>query len=273
MHNCCCSYLKIRKVPWKSVVGADITDTRGLGLGSQLPSTPLTGTITAARFPQQSCTQSLLAARLQSHHPDYRAGMAISTTTRKVILDGELIQSPSHRRLLTLLCSGTIHSFSGASPPMQMANLSTAPQAAAWYTVQVSFAVPFVVIFRVRWYFQWLLSSYGPEGSKEVGAKPLEALKRLGHEKLKLNEYESAFALSRSDPQVLYIFIERIASEVIHPDDIDVGFTGMFRANVHSCSKPVRQTSAVSKTSYLHYKNPSSYPFCIPVSFVHHPPS
>jgi len=65
-----------------------------------------------------------------------------------------------------------------------------ASQAAAWYTVQ------------------WLLNSYGPEGSKEVGAKPMEALKRLGHEKLKLNEYE-----------------KRIASEVIHPDDIDVGFT------------------------------------------------
>jgi hypothetical protein len=94
--------------------------------------------------------------------------------------------------------------------------------------------------FRVRWYFQWLLSSYGPEGSKEVGAKPMEALKRLGHEKLKLNEYESEFALSRPDLRVLHIFIERIASEVIHPDDIDVRFTGMFRASIRSCSKPVR---------------------------------
>jgi len=83
--------------------------------------------------------------------------MAISTTTRKVILDVAIF---------------------------------IASQAAAWYTVQ------------------WLINSYGPEASKEVGAKPMEALKRLGHEKLKLNEYE-----------------KRIASEVIHPDDIDVRFT------------------------------------------------
>ncbi|KAH8986734.1 AAA-domain-containing protein [Lactarius akahatsu] len=65
-----------------------------------------------------------------------------------------------------------------------------ASQAAAWYTVQ------------------WILNSYGTEGSKEVGAKPMEALKKLGHEKLKLNEHE-----------------KRIASEVIHPDDIEVQFT------------------------------------------------
>lgn len=54
----------------------------------------------------------------------------------------------------------------------------------------------------------------------------MEALKRLGHEKLKLNEYESEFALSGINLQVLHIFIERIASEVIHPDDIDVRFAG-----------------------------------------------
>jgi len=65
-----------------------------------------------------------------------------------------------------------------------------ASQAAMWYTVH------------------WFLNSYGHEGSKEVKAKPLEALKRLGHEKLKLDEYE-----------------KRIASEVIHPDDIDVTFS------------------------------------------------
>ncbi|KAF8477947.1 AAA-domain-containing protein [Russula ochroleuca] len=65
-----------------------------------------------------------------------------------------------------------------------------ASQAAAWYTVH------------------WLLNSYGHEGSTEVKAKPMEALKRLGHQKLKLDEYE-----------------KRIASEVIHPDDIDVTFS------------------------------------------------
>ncbi|KAH9987246.1 ATPase [Russula vinacea] len=55
---------------------------------------------------------------------------------------------------------------------------------------------------------QWLINSYGHEGSREVKAKPMEALKRLGHQKLKLDEYE-----------------KRIASEVIHPDDIDVTFS------------------------------------------------
>ncbi|KAI0292414.1 AAA-domain-containing protein [Russula brevipes] len=53
-----------------------------------------------------------------------------------------------------------------------------------------------------------VLSSYGHEGAREVKAKPMEALKRLGHAKLKLDEYE-----------------KRIASEVIHPDDIDVTFS------------------------------------------------
>jgi len=65
-----------------------------------------------------------------------------------------------------------------------------ATQAAAWYT------------------FNWFLNSYGHEGAREVKAKPMEALKRLGHAKLKLDEYE-----------------KRIASEVIHPDDIDVTFS------------------------------------------------
>lgn len=49
--------------------------------------------------------------------------MAISTTTRKVILDGELTPSPSHRRLLIPVClqySGIIHSLPGVSPSMQM---------------------------------------------------------------------------------------------------------------------------------------------------------
>ncbi|KAH9018131.1 ATPase [Lactarius hengduanensis] len=65
-----------------------------------------------------------------------------------------------------------------------------ASQAATWYTVQ------------------WIINSYGTEGSKGIEAKPMEVLKKLGHEKLKLNEYE-----------------KRIASEVIHPDDIEVRFT------------------------------------------------
>ncbi|KAH9175568.1 ATPase [Lactarius sanguifluus] len=50
--------------------------------------------------------------------------------------------------------------------------------------------------------------SGGPEGSKESGKQTTETLKRLGHDKLKLNRYE-----------------QRIASGVIHPDDIDVRLT------------------------------------------------
>lgn len=107
---------------------------------------------------QQRNTQPFfLAARCAAtlHHLDYRAGMAISTTTRKVILDGEPIPSPSHHRLLTLfhlLCSGIIHSFSGASLSTQLnhtGSLTTSPQAAAWYTVQVGSAHFFVAIFEL----------------------------------------------------------------------------------------------------------------------------
>jgi hypothetical protein len=44
--------------------------------------------------------------------------------------------------------------------------------------------------------FQWVIDSYGNEGSREVKSKPMEALKRLGHEKLRLDEYESACTYS-----------------------------------------------------------------------------
>ena len=57
----------------------------------------------------------------------------------------------------------------------------------------------------------------------------MEALKRLGHEKLKLNEYESALTHFLATPgKSSHISPERIASEVIHPDDIDITFHGMF---------------------------------------------
>jgi hypothetical protein len=44
--------------------------------------------------------------------------------------------------------------------------------------------------------FQWLYNTYVQEGSGDVKAKPMEALKKLGHEKLKLDEYESACTYS-----------------------------------------------------------------------------
>jgi SpoVK/Ycf46/Vps4 family AAA+-type ATPase len=54
----------------------------------------------------------------------------------------------------------------------------------------------------------WVLSSVVPNGKKEgVKTKQLEALKKLGHADLKLDEYERT-----------------VANEVIHPDDIHVSF-------------------------------------------------
>ncbi|KAN0130248.1 AAA domain containing protein [Lactarius tabidus] len=58
------------------------------------------------------------------------------------------------------------------------------------------------------WTVNRLLSSDGSEGWKKDGETAMKTLKRLGHGKLKLNEYE-----------------KRIASEVIHPDNIDVRLT------------------------------------------------
>ncbi|KAI0823984.1 ATPase [Trametes gibbosa] len=55
---------------------------------------------------------------------------------------------------------------------------------------------------------RWVMDSVSPVERKEVKQKSLKALESLGHKDLKLDEYES-----------------QIASEVIHPDDINVRFT------------------------------------------------
>ncbi|KAF7365645.1 AAA domain-containing protein [Mycena venus] len=68
--------------------------------------------------------------------------------------------------------------------------LFLAGQAALFYTVK------------------WALDEFLPEKKKEVQAKQLEALKRLGHGNLELDEYERT-----------------VANEVIHPDDITVKFS------------------------------------------------
>ncbi|KAK7445155.1 mitochondrial dynamin GTPase Msp1 [Stygiomarasmius scandens] len=70
--------------------------------------------------------------------------------------------------------------------------LFLASQAAAYYTLK------------------WMLDSFGPGSSKktEMKAKQMEALKRLGHVELELDEYERI-----------------IANEIIHPDDIPVKFS------------------------------------------------
>ncbi|CAK5261955.1 unnamed protein product [Mycena citricolor] len=68
--------------------------------------------------------------------------------------------------------------------------LFLAGQAALFYTVK------------------WALDEFLPDKKKEVKAKQLEALKRLGHGDIELDEYERT-----------------VANEVIHPDDITVKFS------------------------------------------------
>ncbi|KAF8895232.1 ATPase [Infundibulicybe gibba] len=68
--------------------------------------------------------------------------------------------------------------------------LFIASQAALYYTVR------------------WVLEGVTPDKKQSVKAKQLEALKRLGHANLQLDEYERT-----------------VANEVIHPDDIHVRFT------------------------------------------------
>ncbi|KAI9442941.1 ATPase [Lactarius indigo] len=69
----------------------------------------------------------------------------------------------------------------------------------------------------------WLRNLIKAEGPKEEIA--MGTLNKLGHEGLRLNEHESQFTSSRPYLQVLQIFIERIASEIIHPDKIEVRLT------------------------------------------------
>ncbi|TEB39975.1 ATPase [Coprinellus micaceus] len=61
----------------------------------------------------------------------------------------------------------------------------------------------------VYYTMKWVLDSVLPDRAKDdkVKEKQLEALKRLGHHQLELDEYE-----------------RRVANEVIHPDDIQVTF-------------------------------------------------
>ncbi|KAF5374187.1 hypothetical protein D9758_004594 [Tetrapyrgos nigripes] len=70
--------------------------------------------------------------------------------------------------------------------------LFLASQAAAWYTVK------------------WMIDSFSPNGGKkaQMKTKQMEALKRLGHLELELDEYERT-----------------IANEIIHPDDIPTTFS------------------------------------------------
>ncbi|KAH9891903.1 ATPase [Cubamyces lactineus] len=67
----------------------------------------------------------------------------------------------------------------------------------------------FVASHAVLYYtIRWVVDATTPVERKAVNEKSLKALESLGHRDLKLDDYES-----------------QIASEVIHPDDIDVRFT------------------------------------------------
>ncbi|GJE92609.1 ATP-binding protein [Phanerochaete sordida] len=68
--------------------------------------------------------------------------------------------------------------------------LFVASQAALYYTVR------------------WVMQSMNPVEKKDVKQKSLKALEKLGHKSLELDDYE-----------------RQIASEIIHPDDIDVHFS------------------------------------------------
>ena len=61
-----------------------------------------------------------------------------------------------------------------------------------------------------------------------VKEKQLEALKRLGHTELKLNEYERTLCSAVVKPLAFIGLPGKVANEIIHPDDIPVTFKGAF---------------------------------------------
>ncbi|KAG6910659.1 hypothetical protein DXG01_008703 [Tephrocybe rancida] len=77
-------------------------------------------------------------------------------------------------------------------------------------TQRVILDIALFVTSQVALYYtvRWVIDGISPERKKNVEAKQLEALKRLGHAGLVLDEYERT-----------------VANEVIHPDDIHVRFT------------------------------------------------
>ncbi|TBU23045.1 AAA-domain-containing protein [Dichomitus squalens] len=77
-------------------------------------------------------------------------------------------------------------------------------------TKRAIFDVAIFAASQVALYYtlRWVMDSLSPVERKEIKQKSLKALESLGHKDLKLDEYES-----------------QIASEVIHPDDIDIRFS------------------------------------------------
>ena len=80
---------------------------------------------------------------------------------------------------------------------------------------------------------QWAIDALSSPDKKDnvVKAKQMEALKRLGHHELKLDEYERKFFFWCCYAYFFHLNIEtlgKVANEVIHPDDIQVTFKGTF---------------------------------------------
>ena len=119
--------------------------------------------------------------------------------SQKVIIDGEWAPSyPVRFRDSSSSFSGIIFGIAGtlASMSLKVDESDNNPGSSVVYRSR-QFQLRIPVDFGVQRHFQWLINSYGHERSREVKAKPMEALKRLGHEKLKLEEYESALKYSR----------------------------------------------------------------------------
>lgn len=77
------------------------------------------------------------------------------------------------------------------------------------------------------------MSGYTGREKKEVKAKSLDALKKLGHGDMQLDEYERMSKLlckfiCHHQRRGNAFFPETIANEVIHPDDIEVTFSGKY---------------------------------------------
>jgi outer mitochondrial transmembrane helix translocase len=80
---------------------------------------------------------------------------------------------------------------------------------------------------------QWAIEAFGSDSEKrKAKAKSIEVLKRLGRKNMQLSEYERVWYSSSTVFPSWFswgVGVEIIAAEVIHPDDIDVKFSGESR--------------------------------------------
>lgn len=77
-------------------------------------------------------------------------------------------------------------------------------KAALFYTVRVGLRVILFTYYFIWLSVQWVIDGISnPDKKEEVKEKQLEALRRLGHSGLILDEYESA--LRSSNPQIQFL--------------------------------------------------------------------